>query len=150
MGELIDAIKAIRRIERDLDLASQQMLEESISDLEIVRDELEHDSLVIHDINISYSEALNALTEAEVNVTKALLKTDHRHDAMVALKYGMMHIKNTLRFTEGEKKEHEIQIHDEINEILEDPSLTDDEIVLRLDGIIVELDELLKDNLHNK
>lgn len=148
LGELIKAIKAIRDLERDLDLASQRMLEESIGDLEIVKEELENDSLVMDDLNVSYSEALNALTEAEIKLTKALLKTDHRHDAMVALKYGMMHLRNTLIFTQGEKKATEIRIHDEINEIIENKSLTDDEIMERLDEIIVELDSLLEDNLH--
>lgn len=150
MGELIQAIKEIRKLERDMDLASRKMLEESIEDLEKVREELSHDSLVLEDVNISYSEALNALTEAEVKLTKALLKTDHKHDAMMALKYGMMHLKNTLRFTEGKKKEVEIELHDEINEILEDKTLTDEEIEEHLDHIITRLDSLHQDNLHNQ
>lgn len=151
LDQLIKAIKEIRRIERDLDPASQQLLEEAIADLEIVKREMENDSIVIDDINVSYSEALNALTEAEVKLTKALLKTDHRHDAMLALKYGMMHLRNTLKFTEGEKKAAEIRIHDEINEIIKnEANLSDEEIERELEKIISELDELLKDNLHNR
>lgn len=148
LDHLINAISDIRNIERDLDPASKALLEESIQDLEIVKRELEHDSLVIDDINTSYSEALNALTEAEIKVTRALLKSQHRHDAMVALKYGMMHLKNTLKYTEGEKKATEIRIYDEIDDILEDKSLSDEEIERRLSHIIGELDSLLKDNLH--
>ncbi len=148
LDNLIKAISDIRKIERDLDPESRALLEESITDLEIVKRELEHDSLVISDINISYSEALNALTEAEIKVTRALLKSEHRHDAMVALKYGMMHLKNTLKYTSGEKKAAEIRIHDEINAILNNPNLSDDEMMVQLDHIIVELDSLLKDNLH--
>lgn len=149
LEHLIKAIKDIRDIERDLDPASNALLEESISDLEIVKRELEHDSLVIDDINISYSEALNALTEAELKVTKALIKSEHRDDAMVALKYGMMHLRNTLKYTEGEKKATEIRIHDQINEILENKSLSDDEVLERINFIITELDSLLEDNLHS-
>lgn len=149
LDHLIKAISHIRDIERDLDPESNALLEESISDLEVVKRELEHDSLVIEDINISYSEALNALTEAELKVTKALIKSEHREDAMMALKYGMMHLRNTLKYTQGEKKATEIRIHDEINEILEDKSLSDDEVVERINHIITELDSLLEDNLHN-
>jgi hypothetical protein len=148
LDHLIKAISDIRNIERDLDPESRALLEESISDLEIVKRELEHDSLVVEDINISYSEALNALTEAEVKVTRALIQSQHRHDAMVALKYGMMHLKNTLKYTSGDKKAAEIQIHEEINAILENPNLTDEEIMEQLDKIEAELDSLLKDNLH--
>jgi len=148
LDHLIKAISDIRNIERDLDPASQALLEESIGDLEIVKRELEHDSLVVEDINISYSEALNALTEAEVKVTRALLKSKHRHDAMVALKYGMMHLKNTLKYTSGDKKAAEIRIHEEMNAILENPNLSDEEVLRQLDIIEAELDSLLKDNLH--
>ena len=76
------------------------------------------------------------------------MKTDHRYDAMMALKYSMMHLHNTLIFTEGEKKVTEKRIHDEINEILENKSLTNEQIEIRLNDIIVELDSLLEDNLH--
>ncbi len=148
LDDLIKAISDIRTIERDLDSASTALLEESISDLEIVRRELEHDSLVIEDINTSYSEALNALTEAEIKVTRALLKSEHRDDAMVALKYGMMHLKNTLKYTEGEKKATEVRIYDEIDDILDNKHLTDAQIEERLDRIILELDSLVQDNLH--
>jgi len=150
MSHLIKAIKDIHNIERDLDPASNALLEESIDDLEKVLGELEHDSLVVEDINISYSEALNALTEAEVKVTKALLKSDHRHDAMVALKYGMTHLKNTLKYTEGDKKAKEIAIYTELDEVLESTSMSDEEIMKRLDHIIAELDSLHSDNLHSE
>ena len=149
LEHLIKAINDIRTIEEELDPESAALLEESIADLEIVKRELEHDSLVIEDVNISYSEALNALTEAEIKMTQALLRSDHRDDAMVALKYGMVHLKNTLTFTQGEKKASEIRIHDEINDILNDEDLTDDEIEERLAHIILELDSLLEDNLHS-
>ena len=68
---------------------------------------------------------------------------------MVALKYGMTHLKNTLKYTEGEKKEKEIAIYGELDEVLEDTSLSDEEIMERLDHIIAELDSLHVDNLHS-
>ncbi len=149
IDHLIRAIKDIHNIERDLDSASNVLLEESIVDLEVVLRELEHDSLVVEDLNISYSEALNALTEAEVKVTKALLESDHRHDAMVALKFGMTHLKNTLKYTEGAKKAKEIEIYTELDEVLENEDMSDEEIMKRLDHIIAELDSLHIDNLHS-
>ncbi|MCP4457963.1 MAG: hypothetical protein GY816_08065 [Cytophagales bacterium] len=150
MEHLIKAIKDIHNIERDLDPASNALLEESIKDLEIVQRELQHDSLVVEDINISYSEALNALTEAEVKVTKALLKSNHKHDAMIALKYGMTHLKNTLKYTEGDEKAKEKAIYSELDEVLNNTSLTDEEIMERLNHIIDELDSLHADNLHSE
>ena len=66
LNELILAIKKIKKLEKDLDLKSYQILEEAIMDLERVQRELKNDTLNIEHINISYSETLNALTEAEV------------------------------------------------------------------------------------
>ena len=66
LHHLIKAIKDIRDIEKDLDPESAKLLEESIADLEIIKSELKNDSLVLEDLNVSYSEALNALTEAEL------------------------------------------------------------------------------------
>ena len=92
VSNLTQAIQSIRDIEADIDEEGKKLLEEVIGDLEIVKDELEGDSLSLDDLNISYSEALNALTEAELKVTRALLESDHDGEAIVALKYGMMHL----------------------------------------------------------
>jgi len=147
---LNDAIKAMREIEADLDKESQELLEEAIVDLVVIRKELEGDSLDIDDMNTVYSEALNALTEAEVKVTKALLENDQAKDAKLALKYGMLHLKNTLKYTQGEKKDYEIHIYEEIDSLLENEHLSHDEMMKKLDHIIYELDSLLQDNLRNK
>lgn len=149
MEHLIKAIQDIHNIERDLDPVSNELLEESITDLETVLRQLKHDSVVVDDINISYSEALNALTEAEIKVTKALLKSNHRHDAIVALKYGMTHLRNTLKYTEGDKKAKEKAIYTELDEILGNPNMSDEEIIEKIDHIITELDSLHLDNLHS-
>ena len=106
------AIASIRNIEGDLDEESTELLEEAVADLELIKLELQGDSLSMEDLNISYSEALNALTEIEVKVTRALMETDHGTEAMVALKYGMMHLKNTLKYTQGAKKDYEIHIYE--------------------------------------
>ncbi len=143
------AIQSIRDIEKDLDAETGKMLEESIADLEVIRSELIGDSLNLEDLNITYSEALNALTEAELIVSRNLLEHENSEDAKVALKYGMLHLKNTLKFTQGAKKNYEIHIYEEIDSLLADPNIGHDEMVAKLDHMIMELDSLLKDNLHN-
>jgi hypothetical protein len=150
MDHLDEAIEAIREIEGDLDEESRILLEEAVADLEIVRKELAGDSLRLEDMNVAYSEALNALTEVEVKVTKALLQDDRGDEARLALKYGMYHLKNTLKFTQGKKKDYEIHIYEEIDSLLENKSLSHDEMMRKLDHIIEELDSLHQDNLKSK
>lgn len=148
MENLDLAIKSIRDIEGDLDEESTRLLEEAVSDLELIKIELEGDSLNLEDLNVSYSEALNALTEVEIKVTKALLETDHGREAMVALRYGMMHLKNTLKYTQGAKKNYEIHIYEEIDSLLES-DVPHDLMLEKLNIIIAELDSLRQDNLHS-
>ena len=144
LDQLDDAIKAIREIELDLDEESRRILEFSISELELVRKEMEMDSLVTADLNEAFSDALNALTIAELKISEILLKQDHPKDAIVALKYGMYHIKHALKYSQGEKKEYEIKIYQEIDELLENNSLSEDEMIEKLEEMIHELDILVE------
>lgn len=142
------AIKAIRKIEPELDEDSREMLEQSIEDLLVVYQELKNDTLVMSDLNYAFSKALNALTIAELRVSEFLLESNNSSQAIVALKYGMYHLKNALRFTEGHKKEYEAHIYDEIDSILESRDMDQDEMINRLEFMIAELDSLVEDQVY--
>ena len=145
LSQLDYAIAAIRNIEADLDDESNRILEVSIKDLEKVKMEMEMDSLVTQDLNIAFSKALNALTLAELKISEVLIKSDHPRDAIVALKYGMYHVKNALKYSEGSKKEYEIHIYEEIDSLLDNRSLSQQEMIDRLEIMIAELDTLVED-----
>ncbi len=144
LEQLDQAIKSIREIELDLDEESKRILEYSISELELVRTEMEMDSLVTEDLNKAFSDALNALTIAELKISEILLQQDHPKDAIVAMKYGMYHVKHALKYSQGEKKEYEIHIYEEIDALLENDSLTDAEMIEKLEAMIHELDVLVE------
>lgn len=144
LDQLDGAIKAIREIELDLDEESKRILEFSIAELELVKKEMEMDSLVTADLNEAFSDALNALTIAELKVSEILLKQNHPKDALVALKYGMYHVKHALKYSQGEKKEYEIHIYQEIDELLENNSLSEEEMIEKLEAMIHELDVLVE------
>ncbi|MCR9250827.1 MAG: hypothetical protein NXI20_10395 [bacterium] len=139
------AIQAMRKIEEQLDDEGVSILEGSIDKLMVIHKEIEDDSLSLSDMDYAFSRALDALTFAELKVSELLLETDHDEQAIVALKYGMLHLKNALRFSSGHKKDYEIHIYDEIDSLLASKSLTHDEIKVRLEHLISELDELIKE-----
>ncbi len=148
VSQIEDAIRAIRRIEPELDEESRKLLESSIDDMLIVYAELRNDTLIMEDLNAAFSKALNALTIAELRVTEFLLESDNSDKAIIALKYGMYHIKNALRFSEGRKKEYEAHIYDEIDSLLESRDLDHDEMIARLEIMIAELDSLITDKIN--
>jgi len=145
LKQLDQAIEAIRNIEADIDTESQRILEVSIVELEKVRMEMEMDSLVKEDMDRAFSKALNALTLAELKISEVLIQEDHPQDALIALKYGMYHVKNALQYSDGAKKEYEIHIYEELDSLLENRSLTEAEMIERLERMISELDTLVED-----
>ncbi len=145
LSQLDQAIEAIRNIEADLDDESKRLLELSIVDLEKIRMEMESDSLVREDLDAAFSKALNALTIAELKVSEILISEHHSRDALIALKYGMYHVKNALKYSDGSKKEYEMHIYEEMDSLLENRSLSEAEMVERLERMIAELDTLVED-----
>ena len=145
LTQLDQAIAAIRNIEADLDAESTRILEVSIVELEKVRMEMEMDSLVKEDMDDAFSKALNALTLAELKISEVLIQQDHPRDALIALKYGMYHVKNALKYSEGSKKEYEIHIYEELDSLLENRHLSEQELISRLERMIAELDTLVED-----
>ncbi len=144
ISQLDEAIAAMREIEADLDQDSKDVIETSISDLVKVRTEMVMDSLVQEDLNRAFTNALSALTLAELKVSEVLIKEHHSMDAIVAMKYGMLHLKNALKYAEGEKKEYEIHIYEELDSLLESRTLSEDEVIARLEQMIFELDMLVE------
>lgn len=145
LGQLEEAIAAMRKIEEELDEESKTILENSIKDLEVVYEEILTDSVVLEDLNYSFSKALNALTMAELRISEFFLDTNHSRQATIALKYGMFHLKNALKYTKGIKQDYEIHIYREIDSLLAHNELTQAQKRAKIEAMIQELDELVEE-----
>jgi len=144
--QLTEAIEALKNIEVDVDSLSREKIDESIVDLEKVVLEFENKNFKIEDMNDAFAKALNALTIAELRITETLLKEEHTVDARVALKYGMYHLKNAIKYTEGKKKIYEVHIYDEIDSLLNSGSMDKEEMINKIEFMINELDQLFEDS----
>jgi hypothetical protein len=142
--QLDNVVKAIKNIAIDLDPESKRILDLSIIDLIEVRKEIANDSVDSEHFDDAFSKVLNALTLAELRVSEALLETNHGKEARVALKYAMYHLSNTLKFTTGKKKDYEIHLYNELDSLLENGKLSHDEMIVRLEKMISELDSLIE------
>ncbi|MFY0606638.1 MAG: hypothetical protein JXR10_07980 [Cyclobacteriaceae bacterium] len=140
--QLEKAIDAIIEIEQDLDDESREKVEEAVSNLRELVEEMKHHNFDIDDLNSAFDRTLNALTYAELKVTEHFLETHQSTKAMLALKYGMVHIKNSLMYSTGKKKEYEINIYDEMDSLLESGQLDNKEIIQKLELMIEDLDNL--------
>ncbi|RED98015.1 hypothetical protein [Marinoscillum furvescens] len=141
LQQLDAAIDAIREIEQDIDEESRKKVEASVVELEEIKDEMAHGNFDLQKFNDASVKALNALTYAELKITEHFVESHEKSKAKLALKYGMVHVKNALMFSQGKKKEYEIHIYSEIDSLMENQSLTDQEIIDKLESMLKELDE---------
>jgi cell division protein ZapA (FtsZ GTPase activity inhibitor) len=148
MDQLKDAIDAMRRIEMEVDEDSRNKLEMAIQDVEVVLEEMRNDSLVTDDLNKAFTRALNVLTIAELRVSELLIDNEQSDKARIALKYGMYHLKNALKYTAGHKKDYEAHIYEEIDSLLDSRHVDHDQMIARLEFMISELDSLVMEEIH--
>ncbi len=142
LHQLRQAIIAIKKIEQDMDEESKAKVDAAIAELEEIHKEMRHESFDLKHLNQASIRALNALTFAELKVTEHFVESHETDKAMLALKYGMMHIKNALMYAAGNKKDYELKIYEEMDSLLSDGQLNEKEIIQKLELIIEELDNL--------
>ena len=142
---LDQAIQSIKEIEQDMDEESKKRVDESIRELEIVFNEIRDDNFEMKDLNNACIKALNALTYAEIKVSEHFIESDQLDKAKLAMKYGMLHVKNALMFSEGTKKEYEVTIYAEMDSSIENKHMSKKEIIALMERMLVELDSLDKE-----
>ncbi len=138
------AIDAIIDIEQDLDEESREKVEAAVQTLRALLEEMKHEDFDINQLNDAFDRTLNALTYAELKVSEHFIESHESSKAKLALKYGMVHIKNSLMYSTGKKKEYEIAIYDEMDSLLENGGLGNKEIIQKLELMIEDLDNLEK------
>jgi len=144
--QLRKAIQAMRDLEEGLDEESKFIIETSIKDLDKVSKEIENKALVKGDMSVAYAKALDALTYAEIRISEHLLDIHASKEAVIALKYGMVHLRNAIKFSDSETlKQFEMHIYEELDSLIENNTLTHDEMKKKLDHMLVELDHFVED-----
>ena len=61
---------------------------------------------------------------------------------MKALSFAIEHLRNALDFAKGNKKEYEVKIFSDINDITSNYYAEKSELISKLDGILEELEDL--------
>lgn len=144
--QLKKAIESMRELEKDLDEESKFILETSIKDLNKVSEEIENKELSKADLNAAYAKALDALTYAEIKISEHLLEENSSKDAIIALKYGMVHLRNALKYSDSDDlKNFEMHIYEELDSLIENKNISHDEMKKKLDHLLEELDYIVEE-----
>lgn len=140
--QLRRAIASIIDIEQDLDQDSRAKVNEAVKKLRGIVKDMSQNDFDVDQLNDASIRALNALSYAELKVMEHYVDSHELDKAQLALKYGMMHIKNAMVYSSGKKKEYEIHIYDEMDSLMENGELSNKEIIQKLESMIEDLDNL--------
>jgi hypothetical protein len=143
LAHLDMAIRSIEDIEQKLDDSSKAVIDIALKDLKKVSNEIIMKKPVDEDMNNAFAKALNALTFAEIKITEHFVESDQHHEARVALKYGMIHIQNALKFIDNEHRGYELQIYRQIDSIIKRKDLDKKIIISELERMSQELNDLV-------
>ncbi|MEQ9305361.1 MAG: hypothetical protein RJQ14_15735 [Marinoscillum sp.] len=141
LEHLKSAIDAIEVIEESIDEESREKVDKSVQQLKVIYEEMSHDSFDISQLNEASVKALNALTYAELKVSEHFVESHMTEKAKVALHYGMLHVKNALKFSEGSKKEYELEIYHELDSLIQSGKLTNKEVLVKIENMITDLEQ---------
>mgnify|MGYP001791945953 CR=1 FL=1 len=145
-AQLTKAIESMRELEKELDEQGKFIIETSIKDLDKISEEFENKELSKADLNAAYAKALDALTYAEIKISEHLLEENSSKDAIIALKYGMVHLRNALKYSDSEElKNFEMHIYEELDSLIDNKSLSHDEMKKKLDHLLEELDYIVEE-----
>lgn len=145
-AQLAKAIESMRELEKELDEQGKFIIETSIKDLHKISREIESKELSKADLNAAYAKALDALTYAEIKISEHLLEENSSKDAIIALKYGMVHLRNALKYSDSEElKNFEMHIYEELDSLIDNKSLSHDEMKKKLDHLLDELDYIVEE-----
>lgn len=145
---LEEIIKSIKTYDEYPNLSEHELLDEAIKRLRKVDDEIIGDSLKSNDIYDAFDFTLNALAKAELKISESAFKTDQSELARLALKQAQLHIKNAflLDYTRKSSDKNytvEVKVFKELDSLIENESLSVQELDTRLTEISSELDAIL-------
>ena len=137
------AITSLQNFEEDIDLQSGEQVEKAISNLNIIKRELQVDSLNIEDMNTAFAITLKTLTLAELRVSENYALTNNLEYSLLALKYAKLHLRHALEYANMPERANELKIYAELDSLIESKEIAPTEVMIRIDKIIKEMNILL-------
>ncbi|MEQ8903785.1 hypothetical protein [Ekhidna sp.] len=137
-----EAVRSIEYLKNNASGASKKHLTTGLNALKRVESMMDSGLFHSDSLNINSVIALNALIYYEIEHAKAFIEQEKRPQAMKALELAIANLRNALDFAKGNKKEYEVQIFSDINSVTSNYYADKDDMIVILDGILMELEDL--------
>ncbi len=143
LKHLKKSIESIRKIEEDIDMNSQESVDDAVENLERLYYKILGDSAFTDDLNQAFEYALNTLTLAELRVSEKYAESNNMEMATIALNYAKMHLKSASQFSNHPDLDKEHHVYAELDSIIEDGTIPPVIIIEKIDKMISEMDSII-------
>ncbi|MEQ8472588.1 MAG: hypothetical protein RIC35_15460 [Marinoscillum sp.] len=137
------AITSIKYIESDMDVNTSNKVDEALTKLEMIYQEIAHNALSKEDLSEAFQYTLNTLALAELRVSERYAEGNHMDLSMIALKYAQLHIKNALQYTGQKNLKFEQEMFLQVDSILNNQTEPSVLVAEHIDELIREMSEKL-------
>lgn len=137
-----EAIRSLQYLRDKATDDSRQKLDVGLASLKKVQSQMDLGYFNESSLNKNSVIALNALIYYEIASAKDFVLDDKRPAAMKAVSFAIDNLRYALDFAEGNKKEYEVQVFSDMDMIISDYYMDKSELIEKLDGILIELDDL--------
>lgn len=134
-GQLGEGIKAVEKIREAADEESNELIAPALHDIRAVYEKLPYEITTAEEITIPCVEVLLALTYQQIIVAENLILEGELSNVNKAIDYAMEHVKTALVMSQGDRKESEVMIYAEMNDILSNPSMPADEMMIKIQKV---------------
>lgn len=137
-----EAIESLEYLHKQAQGTARKKLETGLNSLKGVAQEMENGRYDSEKLNQSSVTVHNSLIYYEICSAKTFIQNDQRPKAMEAVSMGIQHLRNALDFAKGNRKEYEVGVFSEMDQIKSNYYMDEDSMVEVLDSILVELKDL--------
>ncbi len=134
-GELALGIISLEKIRAEADTETNDLLSPSLKDLKLVYNLLPDKVDSVEQLTTPCIEVLLALTYMQIITAEELVKAEELSKAHKAIDFAKEHVKTALQMSEGDRRESEVMIYSEMNDITSDPSMSTEYVLSKIQKI---------------
>ncbi len=145
LKEIDIAIEEMKAIEVFSDSVSQQLIEQSIEDLEILESHIANHELNVNELNLVFAKGINSLAYTYLSITEDELRHHHEIKAVHSLKIVIDHLYNSMSYLNKKNVEEEKLLIKHIYSVIDSIERHDDFDFHSIDLLFEEIEALIAD-----
>ena len=145
LKEIDIAIKEMKDIETFSDSISQNLIENSIDDLQILEVHISNHHLNVDELNLVFAKGINSLAYTYLKISEDELRHDHEVKAVHSLKIVIDHLFNAMGFMKKRNIDEEKVLIRHINSVIDSIENSPEFNINALDALFDEIQLIIEE-----